>query len=151
MTQDYDIQIENLNRLKATVLALVESLNSYNASYRAAVDSSRENGLSVQMYERLGSLNVPQTTAHVTAFIESIEQIDLPWINRLIEGFNSAREVAGAATPVGSKAESFRAATHRIKESAAIQTKKDADGQPQNQRDIHADYLAAFLASRKSR
>ena len=161
MAQDYNIQLDNLNRLRTTVLTLIESLNNYKSAYRAAIDSSRENGLSVQMYDRLCSQNLPRTSAHVKALIESIEQIDIIWINNLTAGFGSAKDVAGipdatsascaTSASADDKAERFRAATERIKERTAITAKKDADGEPQNEHDMHADYLAAFLSARKTK
>lgn len=148
MAQDYNIQIENLKQLKATLGNLIESLNQMRLNYASAIDSSRQNGLSLQMYERFKGINIERMSSAVNRLTDTIEQIDIRWVNNLLEGFTSALEIAGSGTtasadsPAAServnKAERFREGIQRVHNTAQAFDlavwKKAQDGQPQNER-----------------
>ncbi len=155
MAQDYNLQLENIQKLKATLNHTIENLQRMRHSYATAVDSLRQSGLSTEMYQRLKGQNIVKMTSAISSLIDKIESDDIAWVNRLIEGLQTAMEVAGTAATSSasspgsmSKEEKFRKASEKVKEMAAVTAalqKKADDAQPQNQRDMHADYIAAFL------
>lgn len=150
MAQDYNIQIENLRQLKIYLSSLIESLNQMKLNYGSAIDSSRQNGLPLQMYERFKGHNIERMYSAINSLTDTIEQIDIKWVNNLIDGFTSALEIAGSrsggstdtatASERINKVERFREGSERVRRIAEQNLlnlaiwKKAQDDQPQNQR-----------------
>lgn len=161
MPQDYTIQINSLHEMKGVVLSLIESLEGLRTAYNSCADSCRQFGLPVQVYESFKGQNTVRFCSAVRSVTDAIQQTDLPWIANLIDGYETAMNVAGGTNSDVSSSQSapgdkpvseqFRNATKTIESIIAMQSKKDADGQPQNQRDMTADFIAAQLAQLKSR
>lgn len=164
MVQDYKLQYENLLHFKRYLKTLIEALNDMAKSYANAIESSHQNGLTIQMYERIKGLNMGYVSSGFKNLTDVIETDDLAWIQSLEDGMetvlNTAASNASSTSTASvaslsivepsSKAEKFKRGIQKIEEKMAILAASDS-GREENQRNIHADYLAAFMARQKSR
>lgn len=167
MIQDYKLQLDSLLQFKRHLVTLIEDLNQLDKFYANSIESSHQNGVTVQMYERLKGLNMERIHSEFRKLVNNIETNDLSWIKSLEDGLEAVINVAGASVPVSgtasglhtshtttsaasTKAEQFRKGTQKVVAKAAIASAA-APGRDENQRNIHADYFAAFMAHQKSR
>ncbi len=164
MAQDYKLQYENLLLLKRHLKTLIEDLNDMAKSYTNAIEASHQNGLTIQMYERIKEINMGYVRSGFKNLTDAIENDDLAWIQSLEDGMetvlstaasNTSLTTTASAAPLptaalSSKAEEFKRSEQKIEEKMATHVASDS-GREENQRNIHADYFAAFMARQKSR
>ncbi len=176
MAQDYNVQLESLQRLKAVLLSTIEEIHNLRRNYSSFIDSSRQIGLPIQMYQKFRKDYVERKDFALSTIADNIDSIDILWVDKLIEGTEEAIDIASSASVSASgfssdtgrsangmsKAERLRIlrkGAERLKEAVEREETKKLlikkavtdSGREERQRDIHADFVAAILQQQKSR
>ncbi len=170
MAQDYNVQLESLQRLKAVLLSTIEEIHNLRRNYSSFIDSSRQIGLPIQMYQKFRKDYVERKDFALSTIAVSIDSSDIIWVDKLIEGTEEAIDIASSASVSASGFSSdtgrsangmskFRQGAERVKEAAEREETKKLlikkavtdSGREERQRDIHTDYVAAILQQQKSR
>ncbi len=165
MAQDYNIQLESLQRLKAVLLSTIEEIHNLRRNYSSFIDSSRQIGLPIQMYQKFRKDYVERKDFALSTIADSIDSSDIIWVDKLIEGTEEAIDIASSASVSASgfssdtggeanrksKGELFGKGAERVKAKLSSVKPVTDSGRDENQRDIHTDYVAAILQQQKSR
>lgn len=168
MAQDYNVQLESLQRLKAVLLSTIDEIHNLRRNYASFIDSSRQIGLPIQMYQRFRNDYVERKDYAMSTIADSIDSSDILWVDKLIEGMKEAINIASSASFSASgfssdtggeanrksKVERLKEATVRLIDEGTknMLLKKATDsGREERQRDIHTDYVAAIIQQQKSR
>jgi len=165
MAHDYNLQLENLRQLKRLLVALIDEFNQLDGLYAHSLEASHQEGVTLQMYEKFRADNLVRVHSEFSKLVNDIQTNDLVWIRTLEDGFEAVLNAASAdvlasgtvsesdITPAttsatSAKVEAFEKATQKLRAKAAIASVLDP-GREERQRDMHADYLAAFNAARQ--
>lgn len=168
MAQDYSLQYAMLLRLKSIVDLLINKISDLDSSYARMIDSCYQAGLPEEMYKTMTG-HKERVHAMLRNLGDKIENEDLAWIKAVEDGYDavlsasgnapvSAAESSGSTLGMGesgdsaelNKVEMYKRGTQKLKSmSEAAIAAASGTGKEENQRNIRADYLAAFIANQK--
>lgn len=91
-TQDLEIQIRALEKLKSCLQQVSDRLQEVASKYNSSIDVLVENGLPIQVAETYKNTYLSRNVSAINSLIRGIQEEDMAYVNKNIEALQGVLE-----------------------------------------------------------